>query len=342
MTTATPAESYPRYSSRFSPATTTRQSVLATDVADDSTHEHQSIGRGDPCLGGRYPASVLVDSGYRELALHHHRQVSRHFIGALDRVRLDHHPDQRLRSGGAQQDPTRRRPAPVPPRPPRQPRPGCPRGRPCPPRRTLISTCGNRVITDASSARRPARGHFGQHVQRGEHAVTGRGVLAHDDVTALLAAEHVTRPRASPRGRSGRPPSVSRSEMPADAIARLKPRFDITVPTTVFWASVPALRSRKGQDGEQSDRRPRPCPCGVHGQAAIGVAVMRDPRVRTLREHFSDQGIHVRGPAVAVDVVAVGVVVDRDHLGASRPQRHRGDLAGGPVGAIHDNLEPRQ
>ncbi len=37
--------------------------------------------------------------------------------------------------------------------------------------------------------RAPGAGHLGHEVQAGQHAVAGRGVLAHDDVARLLAAE---------------------------------------------------------------------------------------------------------------------------------------------------------
>ena len=57
---------------------------------------------------------------------------------------------------------------------------------------TLTSTCGKPGDHGGEVGQRPAgRGHPLQHVQRGEDAVAGGGVLAHDHVAGLLAAERV-------------------------------------------------------------------------------------------------------------------------------------------------------
>ena len=58
--------------------------------------------------------------------------------------------------------------------------------------RTLTSTCGRRVITDAEVGERPAGLRDpGREHQPGEHAVAGGAVVEHDDVPGLLAAERV-------------------------------------------------------------------------------------------------------------------------------------------------------
>ncbi len=52
-----------------------------------------------------------------------------------------------------------------------------------------------------------------------------------------------------------------------------------------------------------------------------------------------DEGIEIGRAAILVDVEAVGIDADRDHLGAELPQRAGRDLVGGAVGAVEDDAE---
>ena len=55
-----------------------------------------------------------------------------------------------------------------------------------------MRTCGSWCSTAGELGQgRPGVGHLGQEVQGGQDPVAGRGVVGHDDVAALLAAEHV-------------------------------------------------------------------------------------------------------------------------------------------------------
>ncbi len=80
---------------------------------------------------------------------------------------------------------------------------------------TLMSTCGSGVITAASSASvRPVSATREASMQPGQHAVAGGGVVEHDDVARLLAAERVAAAPSSPPARSGRPTAVCTTLMP--------------------------------------------------------------------------------------------------------------------------------
>ena len=63
---------------------------------------------------------------------------------------------------------------------------------------TLISTCGKRCITRASSeSGLPVLDHEREDRERGDQAVAGGGVVEEDDVARLLAAEVVAAARIS-------------------------------------------------------------------------------------------------------------------------------------------------
>ncbi len=168
--------------------------------------------------------------------------------GLLGGGRLDHHPHQRLGARRAQQHPAgvaergllggdgigeavvgRRSAALSTPE-------------------TLTRTCGQPGDDGGEVAQRATGDdHPLQHVQRGEQAVAGGGVVAHDDVARLLATEVVAARRACPRARSGRrrrsaAPRRRRRPSPARS-----PRLLMTVATTVSC-------------GEPARRRAAPAP----------------------------------------------------------------------------------
>ena len=81
---------------------------------------------------------------------------------------------------------------------------------------------------------------------------------------------------------------------------------------------------------------------GVHGQAAVGVAVVGHAHVRPDRRDIVLQLLGVGGAAVVVDVEAVRGGVDDDDLGAGGPQRGRTDDGGGAVGGVDDDAQAGQ
>ena len=176
-----------------------------------------------------------------------------------------------------------------------------------------------------------------EHVQRGEDAVAGGGVLAHDDVAGLLAAERV----AGGPHRLEHVAVADRGLPHADArasIACTKPRLLITVATTVSSASRPRSRSASARIARIWSPSTT-LPVVVDGQAAVGVAVEGEADVGAVLDHGRLERLEVGRAAAVVDVEAVGLGVDRDHLGAGAAQRQRPGLGRRAVGAVDDDLE---
>ncbi len=64
------------------------------------------------------------------------------------------------------------------------------------------------------------------------------------------------------------------------------------------------------------------------------------PRWAPALAHQGLQPLGMHGAAFAVDVGAVGLDPDRDHLGAQLPEHGRRHLVGGAIGAIDHDLQP--
>ena len=208
---------------------------------------------------------------------------------------------------------------------------------------TLTSTCGSRVITDGQRLRAlcPVVGHPLQHVQGGEDAVAGGGVLAHDHVAGLLAAEGV----------AGDPHRLEHVAVADLGLAHA----DAGGPHRLHEAEVAHHGGHDGVLGERGRARPSPSariariwspsttlPVVVDGQAAVGVAVEREADVGAVLEHGRLQRLEVGGAAAVVDVEPVGLGVDRDHLGAGLAQRPRPGLVGRALGAVEDDRAARR
>ena len=115
----------------------------------------------------------------------------------------------------------------------------------------------------------------------------------------------------------------------------------MTVATTVSPASRAGVAQRQGQHG-QDLVAVDDLAGGVDGQAAVGVAVVRDPGVGAVLDHGGRQRVQVGGAAALVDVQPVRVGADRDDLGAGPAQQAGRELVGGPVRAVHDHPQPGQ
>ena len=70
---------------------------------------------------------------------------------------------------------------------------------------------------------------------------------------------------------------------------------------------------------------------------AVGVAVEGDADVGVLPGHGFAHHVGIDRAAAAVDVLAVGIDTDRDHVGAQFVEHIGSDLVSGPVGAIDYN-----
>ncbi len=78
----------------------------------------------------------------------------------------------------------------------------------------------------------------------------------------------------------------------------------------------------------------------VHGQAAVGVTVVRDTEVRAVLDDRGLQLVQVGRAAAVVDVEAVRLGADRDDLRARPGERLRRDPRGRAVRFVQDDLQP--
>ena len=75
----------------------------------------------------------------------------------------------------------------------------------------------------------------------------------------------------------------------------------------------------------------------VDDHDAVGVAVERDADVGAHLAHLAGERLGRGRAAILVDVEAVRLDAEREHLGAELPQRRGRDAVGGAVGAVdHD------
>ena len=81
---------------------------------------------------------------------------------------------------------------------------------------------------------------------------------------------------------------------------------------------------------------------GVGEQRAIGIPVVAHAGVGAHAEDLCRHDLRVQGPTPVVDVLAVGIGVDRVHRGAEPLQQRGSEFGGGPVGAVHHDAHPLQ
>ena len=72
---------------------------------------------------------------------------------------------------------------------------------------------------------------------------------------------------------------------------------------------------------------------------AIGVAIERDADIGAHFEHLAAERLGRSRAAFAVDVEAVRLDADGDHVGAQLPERAGRDAVGGAVGAVEDDAQ---
>jgi hypothetical protein len=80
----------------------------------------------------------------------------------------------------------------------------------------------------------------------------------------------------------------------------------------------------------------------VDDQHPIGVAIQRDADIGADFMDLARQRDRVGRTAIEIDVGAVGLVADRDHVGAQFPQSRRRHLVGRAIGAIDDDAHSRK
>ena len=84
------------------------------------------------------------------------------------------------------------------------------------------------------------------------------------------------------------------------------------------------------------------CPCLVHEDGSITVAIVGDADVGPVFQHRFLHHVGVEGSASVVDVDPVGLDIHRDHHRPQLVENRRGHLVRGPVGAIYHNLDPME
>ena len=77
----------------------------------------------------------------------------------------------------------------------------------------------------------------------------------------------------------------------------------------------------------------------VHGQAAVGIAVIGKAHVQALLHHVALQTLHMRGAAVDVDVKTIRRGIDHAHVGAQRVEHRLGHRGRRAVGAVDADLD---
>ena len=180
-------------------------------------------------------------------------------------------------------------------------------------------------------------GNARQRVQGRQRAVAGGGVLGHDDVSALLAAEDET---ALAHGLENVPVSY-RGLDHADARGAHRSHEaevghhggDHGVAHQL--AAVAQGECEEGEDLVTVDHRP----VRVDGEEPIGVAVVRNADIGAVRDHGGLEVAKMGGATAVVDVEAVGARMNLDHLGACEAVGLRGHPAGRAVGAVDHHAQ---
>ena len=111
--------------------------------------------------------------------------------------------------------------------------------------------------------------------------------------------------------------------------------------TTVSGGQRPRLAQRERRDRQDLVAVDQ-ISGGIGGEAAISVSVVRDADVSPELDHRPLQRCGVGGSEAVIDPQPVAVGADRGHLGAGCSQHSGGELAGGAVGAVHDDRQTGQ
>src|SRR6266851_6563837 len=186
----------------------------------------------------------------------------------------------------------------------------------------------------------PGLDHRRQRLQGRHQPVTGRGVVDHDDMAGLFAAEIV---------------AVGPHALEHVAVAHRGPhelelaRTEIALEpeighhggdhTAACQAAVAPPLVSDGRHELVAVDQPSVLARQDH---AVGIAVQRNADIGVVRDDVLLQQRRMRRAAIAVDVEAVRRHGERDHLGAELPQHGRRRLVGGAIGAIDDDPEAAQ
>ena len=174
--------------------------------------------------------------------------------------------------------------------------------------------------------------HEREDLERGEDAVAGGVMLAEDDVARRLAAEL----RAGPRHLL---PDVAVPHLRATELDPRAPeeRFERTVRhhRADHDRRVQLVVSREVARGEREhDVAIMDAAGRVDGDDAIAVAIEGEADVRLLVHHRARQRLWRGRAAALVDVLPVGLIEEREHLGAGAREHGRRDAVRRAVRAV--------
>ncbi len=158
-------------------------------------------------------------------------------------------------------------------------------------------------------------------MQACEDSVTRGGVLAHDDVTGLLAAERVAalvhvleHVAVSDSGLSDGDPVLAHRDMQTEVAHHRRDEGVV--------GEVTALLHGHREDGHDLVTVDV-VSLGIHREAPVGVAVVSDADVGAQTHDGLGEVVEVGRADTVVDVPAVGVCPDDGHLGAGVAERLR-------------------
>ena len=188
--------------------------------------------------------------------------------------------------------------------------------------------------------RLPGADHDRQNGQERDQPVARRAGLRKDDVPGRFSAQ-----RVSPATHGFDYVAVAHAS--ADECAAQPAQRDLQPQVAHLRGDDRPFGQAAGFDTVSGGDRQDGVPVGdraglVDQNGAVGVAVQADAELGAV---FADQPLHVvrvQRPAVAVDVPAVRLDADRNHVRAQFGQDVGGDLVGRAVGAVDHDLDAFQ
>ena len=182
---------------------------------------------------------------------------------------------------------------------------------------------------------------FGQHdfhhLQAGQDAIAGAGVLAEDNVAALLTTDaaavlgHVLVNILVAHSGLGVADALFVKGLVQTEVGH-HGRDDGIVHQLAMFLQVAAIDVQNVVAGDDIALL-------VHAQAAVGVAVVGKADVEMILDHELLQALDVGGTGIVVDVQAVRLVVDDVGVGTQSIEHRLRDVPAGTVGAVQADLD---